>query len=215
VLTFIAQDGEQRTILYANAELTAREQPGEVIEFCRFYERTRGTLPKLLVRPEAHHPSAPRRARRTRRRLHHAQTALPETDRHARRAARQLAGQIRAFHLDSLCSQVPLAVDFDVALTILADLTYRRFAKGLHPAYHNQTPDTIRSTSPTASASCASHPATSKSASNDAPTPPHYSTPATKTTTPKSPGGADAPSATASTPDPETLNRTTAPRIQG
>ena len=55
-----------------------------------------------------------------------------------------LAEQIRAFHLDSLCSQVPLAVDFDVALTILADITYRRFARGLHPAYHKQTPDTIR-----------------------------------------------------------------------
>ncbi|MCA1678266.1 MAG: hypothetical protein LC777_04595, partial [Actinobacteria bacterium] len=55
-----------------------------------------------------------------------------------------LAEQIRAFHLDSLCSQVPLAVDFDIALTILADLTYRRFAKSLHAAYHKQTPDTIR-----------------------------------------------------------------------
>ena len=57
----------------------------------------------------------------------------------------QLAEQIRAFHLDSLASQVPLAVDFDVALTVLADITYRRFARGLHPAYHNQAPDTIRS----------------------------------------------------------------------
>jgi transposase len=56
----------------------------------------------------------------------------------------QLAEQIRAFHLDSLCSQVPLAVDFDVALNILADIVYRRFARGLHAAYHKQTPDTIR-----------------------------------------------------------------------
>ena len=56
----------------------------------------------------------------------------------------QLAEQIRAFHLDSLCSQVPLAVDFDVALTVLADIVYRRFAHGLHTAYRNQTPDTIR-----------------------------------------------------------------------
>ena len=55
-----------------------------------------------------------------------------------------LAEQIRAFHLDSLCSQVPLAVDFDVALTVLADIIYRRFARGLHTAYRNQTPDTIR-----------------------------------------------------------------------
>src|SRR5207247_10961920 len=56
----------------------------------------------------------------------------------------QLAEQIRAFHLDSLCSQVPLAVDFDVALTILADTVYRRFARALHAASHHQTPDTIR-----------------------------------------------------------------------
>lgn len=55
-----------------------------------------------------------------------------------------LAEQIRAFHLDSLCSQVPLAVDFDVALTVLADLVYRRFARGMHTAYHHKTPDTIR-----------------------------------------------------------------------
>jgi IS4 transposase len=33
-----------------------------------------------------------------------------------------LAEQIRAFHLDSLASQVPLAVDFDIALTVIADL---------------------------------------------------------------------------------------------
>jgi hypothetical protein len=39
---------------------------------------------------------------------------------------------------------VPLAVDFDVALTVLADIVYRRFARGLHAAYHHQTPDTLR-----------------------------------------------------------------------
>jgi hypothetical protein len=49
MLTFIAQDGQQHTIIYANAELTARAQSGEVIDFCRFYERTHGELPKLLV----------------------------------------------------------------------------------------------------------------------------------------------------------------------
>ena len=77
----------------------------------------------------------------------HAPTVKQLIERYGQRwgIENQLAEQIRAFHLDSLCSQVPLAVDFDVALTILADLTYRRFAKGLHPAYHNQTPDTIRS----------------------------------------------------------------------
>src|SRR5512140_1485949 len=49
VLTFIAQDGQEHTILYANAELTSRQQAGEVTDFCRFYERTHGQLPKLLV----------------------------------------------------------------------------------------------------------------------------------------------------------------------
>jgi hypothetical protein len=39
---------------------------------------------------------------------------------------------------------VPLAVDFDVTLTILADIVYRRFARALHASYRNQTPDTIR-----------------------------------------------------------------------
>jgi hypothetical protein len=49
VLTFLAQDGEQHTIIYANAELTARAQPSEVIAFCRVYEKTHGELPRLLV----------------------------------------------------------------------------------------------------------------------------------------------------------------------
>ena len=217
VLTFIAQDGEQRTILYANAELTARQQSGEVIEFCRFYERTHGTLPKLLVfdqklttqahlaeldelgvgfitlrqrspkliatldaldalawtktrldragkhRNVTYHEDAVTINGRALRQIavnglgreqatliltnQHAPTVKQLIERYGQRwgIENQLAEQIRAFHLDSLCSQVPLAVDFDVALTILADLTYRRFAKGLHPAYHNQTPDTIRS----------------------------------------------------------------------
>jgi transposase len=216
VLTFIAQDGEQRTILYANAELTARQQSGEVIEFCRFYERTHGTLPKLLVfdqklttqqhlteldelgvgfitlrqrspkliatldalpasawtktrldRPGKHknvtyheHPvtingrafrqiavNGLGREQATLILTNQQQPTVKQLiERYGQRwgIENHLAEQIRAFHLDSLCSQVPLAVDFDVALTILADLTYRRFAKGLHPAYHNQTPDTIR-----------------------------------------------------------------------
>ena len=216
VLTFIAQDGEQRTILYANAELTARQQSGEVIEFCRFYERTHGTPPKLLVfdqklTTQAHlaeldelgvgfitlRQRSPKliaaldalpagawtktrldRAGKHKNVTYHEQAVtinghalrqiavnglgreqatLILTNQHALSVKQlierygqrwgienQLAEQIRAFHLDSLCSQVPLAVDFDVALTILADLTYRRFAKGLHAAYHNQTPDTIR-----------------------------------------------------------------------
>lgn len=216
VLTFIAQDGQQHTIVYANAELTARAQSGEVIEFCRFYEKTHGQLPKLLVFDsklttqehlaeldemgigfitlrqrspkliaalQALPASAWTKTRLDRSGKHknasyHEQqvtlenrsfrqlavqglgreqptliltnrtdlTAKQLIERYAKRwgIENQLAEQIRAFHLDSLCSQVPLAVDFDVALTVLADIVYRRFAHGLHAAYRNQTPDTIR-----------------------------------------------------------------------
>jgi len=217
VLTFIAQDGAKRTILYANAELTARQQAGEVIEFARFYERTHGELPKLLVfdqklttqerlaeldemgvgfitlrqrspkliaglqalPPGAWTKSRLDRAGKHKQVSYHEQLVTIK-DRKFRQIAvnglgreqatliltnqdqlsvkqlierygqrwgieNQLAEQIRAFHLDSLCSQVPLAVDFDVALTVLADIVYRRFARGLHAAYRNQTPDSLRS----------------------------------------------------------------------
>jgi hypothetical protein len=215
VLTFIAQDGQQHTIIYSNAELTARQQPGEVIEFCRFYERTHGELPKLLVfdgklttnehlaeldqlgvgfitlrqrypklieELEQLPASAWTKTRLDRAGKHKTPTYHEDQvtikDRVFRQLAvqlgrdqptliltnqrqptpkqlierygqrwgieNQLAEQIRAFHLDSLTSQVPLAVDFDVALTVLADIIYRRFARGLHTAYRNQTPDTIR-----------------------------------------------------------------------
>jgi transposase len=217
VLTFVAQDGQEHTIIYTNAELTARQQSGEVLAFCRFYERTHGQLPKLLVfdqkltthehlagldelgvgfitlrqrspkliqtlqalpasawtktrldRPGKHktvtyHQNHVTISGRTLRQLavnglgreqatliltnQHQLTPKQLIERYGKRwgIENQLSEQIRAFHLDSLCSQVPLAVDFDVALTALADTIYRRFARGLHPAYRNQTPDTIRS----------------------------------------------------------------------
>jgi transposase len=216
VLTFIAQDGQQHTIVYANAELTVRAQSGEVIEFCRFYEKTHGELPKLLVfdsklttqehlaeldemgvgfitlrqrspkliaalqalpasawtktrldragkhKTASYHEQQVTLQSRTFRQLavrglgreqptliltnREDMTAKQLIERYAKRwgIENQLAEQIRAFHLDSLCSQVPLAIDFDVALTVLADIAYRRFARGLHAAYRNQTPDTIR-----------------------------------------------------------------------
>jgi transposase len=216
VLTFIAQDGAEHTIIYANAELTARAQSGEVIEFCRFYEKTHGALPKLLVfdgkltthehlaeldemgvgfitlrqrspkliaalqalpasawtktrldragkhKTASYHEQPVTLKGRTFRQLAvkglgrdqptliltNRQDLTPKQliERYAKRwgIENQLAEQIRAFHLDSLCSQVPLAVDFDVALTVLADIIYRHFAHGLHAAYHRQTPDTLR-----------------------------------------------------------------------
>jgi transposase len=216
VLTFIAQDAQEHTIIYANAELTARAQSGEVIEFCRFYEKTHGALPKLLVfdgkltthehlaeldeigvgfitlrqrspkliaalgtlpasawtktrldragkhKTASYYEQPVTLKDRTFRQLAvkglgrdqptliltNRQDMTPKQliERYAKRwgIENQLAEQIRAFHLDSLCSQVPLAVDFDVALTVLADITYRHFAHGLHAAYHRQTPDTLR-----------------------------------------------------------------------
>jgi transposase len=216
VLTFVAQDGEQRTIIYANAELTARQQSGEVIAFCRFHQRSHGQLPKLLVfdqkltsqeqlaeldqmgvgfitlrqrspkliatlqalPADAWTKTRLDRSGKHKTASYHEQpvtikghnfrqlavqglgreqatlilsnqqqlTPKQLIERYGQRwgIENQLAEQIRAFHLDSLCSQVPLAVDFDVALTVLADTIYRRFARGLHPAYRKQTPDTLR-----------------------------------------------------------------------
>jgi transposase len=216
VLTFIAQDGQQHTILYANAELTAQQQSGEVIAFCRFHEKTHGQLPTLLVFDQkltTHEHLAELdemgvgfiTLRQRSPKLIEALQALPASawtktrldrsgkhktanyhedevtlagrsfrqlavhglgreqatliltnqrqltpkqliERYGQRwgIENQLAEQIRAFHLDSLCSQVPLSVDFDVALTILADTIYRRFARALHSSYRKQTPDTLR-----------------------------------------------------------------------
>jgi transposase len=75
----------------------------------------------------------------------HEQTPKRLIERYAQRWAieNQLAHQIRAFHLDSLSSQVPLAVDLDTTLSVLCDATYRRFANGLANGYQTATPDTI------------------------------------------------------------------------
>ena len=54
-----------------------------------------------------------------------------------------LAAQIRAFHLDALSSQVPLAVDLDTTLSVLCDSTYRSFARRLANGYATANPDTI------------------------------------------------------------------------
>src|SRR5215218_7551713 len=66
-------------------------------------------------------------------------------ERYARRWAIEntLAAQIRAFHLDALSSQVPLAVDLDTTLSVLCDSVYRSFARRLDNGYATATPDTI------------------------------------------------------------------------
>jgi transposase len=66
-------------------------------------------------------------------------------ERYAKRWAIEntLASQIRAFHLNALASQVPLAVDLDTTLSVLCDSIYRNFALRLQNGYQTITPDTI------------------------------------------------------------------------
>jgi transposase len=71
-------------------------------------------------------------------------TAKQLIERYAKRwlIENQLSAQIRAFHLDALASQVPLAVDLDTTLSVIADSIYRHFAQRLS-GYQTATPDTI------------------------------------------------------------------------
>ena len=288
VLTFIAQDGQQHTILYANAELTAQQQSGEVIAFCRFYEKTHGQLPTLLVfdqkltthehlaeldemgvgfitlrqrspkliealhalpasawtktrldrsgkhKTASYHEDAVTLAGRSFRQLAvhglgREQATLILTnqrqltpkqliERYGQRwgIENQLAEQIRAFHLDSLCSQVPLSVDFDVALTILADTIYRRFARALHSSYRKQTPDTLRHQLINGIGELRFSDHHVEVALRRRTHTPALLDPATRTSASKSLGGTDAPSATASPPGdpPRTVNGISEPIIQ-
>jgi hypothetical protein len=72
-------------------------------------------------------------------------SAKQPIERYAKRWAIEnaLAAQIRAFHLDALSSQVPLAVDLDTTLSVLCDSVYRSFARRLENGYASATPDTI------------------------------------------------------------------------
>ena len=54
----------------------------------------------------------------------------------------ELDAYIGGFHLDALSSAVPLNVDLDTTLTVIAGNLYRLFARSLE-RYHNATPDKI------------------------------------------------------------------------
>ena len=215
VLSFFAQDGEQATLCYANADLSKAEQSQEVIRFCEFWETASGQPPRLLVfdsqltthaelaeldergigfitlrrrggklmetvaalpaetwtpvrleRPGKHRDVAVAESEVTIKQRAFRQLAVrglgrdqptllltnqqqlsPKQliERYAKRWAieNQLAAQIRAFHLDALSSQVPLAVDLDTTLSVICDSVYRHFARRLHNGYAAATPDTI------------------------------------------------------------------------
>src|SRR4029077_5384415 len=73
--------------------------------------------------------------------------ATPARDLFARYAERmmvenELDAYISGFHLDALTSGVPLNVDLDTTLTVIAANLYRLFARDL-TRYHSATPDTI------------------------------------------------------------------------
>ena len=55
----------------------------------------------------------------------------------------RLAEAIRAFHLDSLSSAVPLNIDLDVVLSVLASAICAALRQRL-PGYHTATPDTLQ-----------------------------------------------------------------------
>jgi len=49
VLTFFAQDGESRNLVYSDATCTNLDRAQEVVRFVRHWKRATGTLPELLV----------------------------------------------------------------------------------------------------------------------------------------------------------------------
>lgn len=73
-------------------------------------------------------------------------TARHLIGRYARRMniEQRLAESIRSFHLDSLSSAVPLNVDHDVALTVLAGATCAALRSRLGTGYTTATPDTLQ-----------------------------------------------------------------------
>jgi hypothetical protein len=67
-------------------------------------------------------------------------------ERYARRMTieQRLAESIRAFHLDALASAVPLNVDLDVVLSVLAGAVCASLRRRLGPGYAAATPDTLQ-----------------------------------------------------------------------
>ena len=73
-------------------------------------------------------------------------TAKQIIERYARRMTieQRLAEAIRSFHLDALASAVPLNVDLDVVLSVLAGAACAALRRRLATGYTNATPDTLQ-----------------------------------------------------------------------
>jgi hypothetical protein len=72
-------------------------------------------------------------------------TAKQMIERYARRMSieQRLAESIRSFHVDALAGAVPLNVDLDVALSVLANAVCAALRRRL-TGYHHATPDTLQ-----------------------------------------------------------------------
>ncbi|HEU4899423.1 MAG TPA: hypothetical protein VFX88_17950 [Actinomycetota bacterium] len=72
-------------------------------------------------------------------------TAKQVIERYARRMSieQRLAESIRSFHVDALTGAVPLNIDLDVALTVLAGAVCASLRRRL-TGYHHATPDTLQ-----------------------------------------------------------------------
>jgi hypothetical protein len=143
----------------------------------------------------------PRRVRRHRI-LHPAANLLPGRQvisTYARRMniEQRLAEAIQSFSLDALAGAVPLNVDLDVVLSVLAHTICTALRRRL-PGYHTATPPPSSAGSSTPAASSKTTAARSPSGSTGAPTHPSCARPARPKRSPSA-GGTAAPSATSTT----------------
>lgn len=93
--------------------------------------------------PDRHHQHRPRPAHPPHhQRPHHPDQGPVRPLRRTHDHRNQLDAYIAGFHLDALSSGVPLNVDLDTTLTVIAGNLYRLLARGL-PRYADATPDKL------------------------------------------------------------------------
>src|SRR6266581_2073522 len=158
VLTFFAQDHASAEMVYANADLTKAEQAAEIIAFADYWKAATGGRYR---RPRLHEDMVKLKDVSSRVRqiavknigrdeptlLITHDLATPARDLFARYAERmmvenELDACIGGFHLDALTSGVPLNVDLDTTLTVIAGNLNRLLALKLS-RYETATPERI------------------------------------------------------------------------
>src|SRR6266511_2427152 len=126
VLTFFAQDHTSAEMVYANADITKTEQAREIIAFADYWQQATGADPGLLISNDQASPAIDLFGR-------YAERMLIENE---------LDAYIAGFHLDALSSAIPLNVDLDTTLTVIAGNLYRLLGRRL-PRYQTATPDKL------------------------------------------------------------------------